>query len=226
MIRGVLIDLDGTLLDTAGDLAAAANRMLATLRLPPRSRAEVSTYVGKGIARLVERCLTGDLERRADPELLARAIELFSRAYDEESGLHSSVYPGVVEGLDALAGMGLRLACVTNKAQRFTLPLLERMGLARRFEAVVCGDMVARGKPDPLAYLHACERLALQPQEAMVVGDSENDVIAARAAGIDVVCVAYGYTEGKPVESLGADAVITDLLALPELLRRKARALD
>jgi phosphoglycolate phosphatase len=226
VIRAVLIDLDGTLLDTAGDLAAAANRMLAALEMPPRTRAEVSTYVGKGIVRLVERCLTGDLERRADPQLLTHAVDLFSRAYDEESGLHSSVFPGVVEGLDAFAGNRLRLACVTNKAQRFTLPLLERMGLADRFEAVVCGDMVARGKPDPLPYLYACERLGVRPEEAIVVGDSENDVIAARAAGIAVVCVAYGYTEGKPVESLGADAVIADLRALPELLRRKARAFD
>jgi phosphoglycolate phosphatase len=213
----VLFDLDGTLLDTAGDLAAAANRMLAALRLPPRTPQEVSTYIGKGIVRLVERCLTGELERRADPALLERAVELFSRAYDEESGRHTRVFPGVAQALDALAADGLLLACVTNKAQRFTLPLLERMGLASRFAAVVCGDAVARGKPDPLPYLYACQRLGLQPKEAIVVGDSENDVIAARAAGIPVVCVAYGYTEGKPVESLGADAVIPDLR---DLLRR------
>jgi phosphoglycolate phosphatase len=226
VIRGVLLDLDGTLLDTAGDLAAAANRMLAALRLPSRTSEEVSTYIGKGIVRLVERCLTGELERRAKPELLDRAVALFSRAYDEESGRHSRVYPGVLEGLDALSAAGLVLACVTNKAQRFTLPLLEKMGLDNRFAAVVCGDSVARGKPDPLPYVYACGRLALHSYEAMVVGDSENDVIAARAAGIPVVCVAYGYTEGKPVNSLGADAIIADLRALPELLRRKARSLD
>ena len=226
MIRGALIDLDGTLLDTAADLAAAANRMLAVLDLPARSTQEVATYVGKGIRRLVERCLTGDLERRADPARLERAVELFSAAYEEESGRHCRMYPGVVEGLDSLIAGGVRLACVTNKAQRFTRPLLERMGLLGKFQVVVCGDMVERSKPDPACYLAACAQLGLQPPEALVVGDSENDVLAARAAGMRVVCVSYGYTEGKPVEALAADAVIDDLRALPELLRSQARALD
>lgn len=226
MIRGALIDLDGTLLDTAADLAAAANRMLAALDLPARSTQEVATYVGKGIRRLVERCLTGELERRADPGLLERAVELFATAYEEESGRHCRIYPGVAEGLEVLTAGGVRLACVTNKAQRFTRPLLERMGLLAKFEVVVCGDMVERSKPDPACYLAACAQLGLQPPEALVVGDSENDVLAARAAGMRVVCVTYGYTEGKPVAQLGADAVIDDLRSLPELLRGKTRALD
>ena len=226
MIRGALIDLDGTLLDTAGDLAAAANRMLAALELPARSTQEVGTYVGKGIRRLVERSLTGDLDRTADPALLERAVELFSAAYEEESGRHCRIYPGVREGLDSLIEGGVRLGCVTNKAQRFTRPLLERMDLLAKFEVVVCGDMVARSKPDPACFVAACAQLGLEPREAMVIGDSENDVLAARAAGMKVVCVSYGYTEGKPVDALGADAVIDDLRSLPELLRGKARALD
>ena len=226
MIRGVLIDLDGTLLDTAADLAVAANRMLAALDLPPRTTHEVSTYVGKGIARLVERCLTGDLDSRADPELLQRALGLFAAAYEDESGRHCRIYPGVVEGLDDLIASGVRLACVTNKAQRFTRPLLERMRLLGRFEVVICGDMVERSKPDPACFLAACERLKLEPREVVVVGDSENDVLAARAAGMRVVCVTYGYTEGKPVERLGADALVDDLRALPELLRSQSGALD
>ena len=224
MIRGALIDLDGTLLDTARDLAAAANRMLAALGRPPRSTEEVGRYVGKGLARLVERCLTGELEGRADPRLLERAVGIFSPAYEEESGRHCRVFDGVVEGLATLEKLGIRLACVTNKPERFTLPLLERMGLAAHFKAVVCADRLARTKPDPLPLQHACERLDLDPREALVVGDSENDVRAARAAGMPVVCVAYGYTEGMPVESLGADAVIPDLRALGELLRSDPRA--
>jgi phosphoglycolate phosphatase len=220
MIRAALIDLDGTLLDTAGDLAAAANRMLAALALPRRTIAEVATYVGKGIPRLVERCLTGDLEIRADPRLMSRALPVFSSAYDEESGRHTRIYAGVVEGLEELAGEGVLLGCVTNKAERFTLPLLERMQLAHRFRVIVSGDTVARGKPDPLPYLHACERLGVGPGDAIVIGDSENDVVAARAAGIRVLCVTYGYTEGRPVESLGADAIIPDLRGAAAYVRQ------
>ncbi|HZQ73577.1 MAG TPA: phosphoglycolate phosphatase [Burkholderiales bacterium] len=206
--KAALIDLDGTLVDSAPDLAAAANRMLDTLGLPRRSIREISNYVGKGITRLVERALTGELDGKADPALLARALPVFAEAYDEESGRHSRVFDGVVEGLERITAPR---ACVTNKAERFTLPLLERMGLARYFDAVVCGDHVARGKPDPLAYLVACERLGARPAEVLVIGDSENDVLAARAGGMRVVCVRYGYREGRSVESLGADAVVADL---------------
>jgi phosphoglycolate phosphatase len=226
VIRGALIDLDGTLLDTAGDLAAAANRMLVALGRPALATEEVARYVGKGLSRLVERCLTRELELRADRALLERATAIFAPAYEEESGRHCRVFEGVIEGLSGLRELGIRLACVTNKPERFTLPLLERMSLAQHFEAVVCADRLARTKPDPLPFRHACERLALEAREALVVGDSENDVRAARAAGMRVVCVAYGYREGKPVESLGADAVIPDLRMLAERLRSDPRAFD
>lgn len=216
----MLIDLDGTLLDTAPDLAAAANAMLAALGLPRRTLEEVKTYVGKGIPRLVERCLTGDMAAKADGALLERALAIYRPAYKEVSGRHCSIYPGVVEGLEAMAAHGLRLACVTNKAARFTGPLLERMGLAHRFQAVVCGDMVERGKPDPMCYLLGCERLGLRAQEALVVGDSENDTLAARAAGIRVVCLPYGYNEGRPVESLDCDAVLADLCAVADYVKK------
>ena len=169
MIRAVLIDLDGTLVDTAGDLAEAANRMLAALGRPPCTVAQVQTFVGKGIARLVERCLAGSLEARVDPRILGRALELFGTAYEASSGEHSRVYPGVREGLAALEAQGLALACVTNKAARFTGPLLERMGLAAHFRTVVC--------------------------------------------------VPYGYHEGRPVQSLECDAIVADLAALAEYVR-------
>lgn len=220
MIRAALIDLDGTLLDTVGDLAAAANRMLDALGRAPRARDEVATYVGKGLARLVERALTGALDARAAPELMARALPLFLRAYEEESGRHARVYPGVREGLAAFAQAGIALGCVTNKAARFTHPLLEKTGLAGSFSTVVCGDEVARGKPDPLCYRLGCERLGVRPAEAIVVGDSENDVSAARAAGLRVLCVPYGYNEGRPVETLAADAIVPELAAAAAYVRR------
>jgi len=210
MVRAILIDLDGTLLDTAPDLAAAANAMLADIGRPARTLDEVKTYIGKGIPRLVERCLAGDLSE------LGRALEVFKVHYEKDSGLYSSIYPGVVDGLKALKQY--RLACVTNKAERFTRPLLERKGLAKYFDAIVCGDMVARGKPDPACYLMACGRLGVAPAEAVVIGDSENDVLAARAAGIRVLCVPYGYNEGRPVEALDCDAVVPDIRAAARLI--------
>ena len=150
-------------------------------------------------------------------------IAAFAPSYDEESGRHSRLYAGAVAGLDAMAAQGLLLACVTNKAQRFTQPLLERFGVAQRFQAIVCGDMVARGKPDPLPYLHACAQLEVLPSDALVVGDSANDVAAARAAGMRVVCVPYGYNEGRPVASLQADAVLRNLQAVAEYLSNLKR---
>lgn len=215
-IRGVLVDLDGTLLDTAPDLAAAANAMLARLGRAPRTLDEVKTYVGKGIARLVERCITGDLEKRVDNETLDRGLALFRAEYEKSNGTRSRLYPGAVEGLKAMTQRGLKLACVTNKAERFTRPLLASNGLAKYFTTVVTGDMVELGKPHPACYLLACDRLGLSTSQAVVIGDSANDALAARAAGIRVVCVSYGYNEGRPVESIDCDRIIDSLSAFDD----------
>ncbi|MCX7892097.1 MAG: phosphoglycolate phosphatase [Burkholderiales bacterium] len=223
-IRAVLFDLDGTLVDSAADLAAAANRMLAALGLPPRSVEDVKTYVGKGIPRLVHRALLGRLDGDADPVLHARALALFEAAYAEESGRHSAVFAGVTEGLARLRAAGLALACVTNKAERFTLDLLAAKGLDGYFDVVVSGDSTPVKKPDPGPFLHACERLGVAPAEAFVIGDSANDVAAARAAGIPILCVPYGYNEGVPVAVLGEPMVATIAEAAARLLASRAEA--
>jgi phosphoglycolate phosphatase len=210
-VRAVLFDLDGTLLDSAPDLAAAANRMLAELGMAPRDPGVIATYIGKGIPRLVERTLTGALDATADAALFARALPIYERYYAEESGRRSVPFPGVVDGLRMLREAGLPLACITNKAERFTVDLLERTGLSGFFGAVVCGDTVARKKPDPEPVLAACARLGVRAPEALMIGDSANDVQAARAAGCPVWCVPYGYNEGRPVESLDCDAIVPDL---------------
>ena len=209
--RAVLFDLDGTLLDSAPDLAAAANAMLAALGLPARDPAVIATYIGKGIPRLVERTLTGNLDTAADPVLFARALPIYERYYAEESGRRSVPFPGVIEGLRALRDAGLPLACITNKAERFTLDLLQRTGLDGFFPVVVCGDTVVRKKPDPEPVLTACAQLGVRPADALMIGDSANDVQAARAAGCPVWCVPYGYNEGRPVETLDCDAIVPDL---------------
>jgi phosphoglycolate phosphatase len=209
--RAVLFDLDGTLLDSAPDLAAAANAMLAELGLPARDPAVIATYIGKGIPKLVERTLTGSLDAVADPVLFARALPIYERYYAEESGRRSVPFPGVIEGLRALHDARLPLACITNKAERFTLDLLQRTGLDGFFPVVVCGDTVVRKKPDPEPVVTACARLDVRPADALMIGDSANDVQAARAAGCPVWCVPYGYNEGRPVETLDCDAIVPDL---------------
>jgi phosphoglycolate phosphatase len=210
--RAVLFDLDGTLLDTAPDLAAAANAMLADLGLPARDPAVIATYIGRGIPALVHRALTGALDGAAAPSLFERALPLFERRYAEHSGRRAKPYPGVVEGLVRMRALGLGLGCVTNKAGRFTQELLDRQGLARFFGCIVSGDSVARKKPDPLPVVHACQLLGAQPRDALLIGDSLNDVLAARAAGCTVWCVPYGYNEGRPVGALDCDAIVGDLL--------------
>ncbi len=210
--RGVAIDLDGTLLDTVADLAAAVNAMLADFGRPPLSEAAVRSYVGKGARILVHRALSGSLDGRVDDETAARGLASFERHYARENGRAAKLFPNVVEGLAAMRAKGLRLACVTNKPQAFADALLDRTGLAGHFEFTIGGDVLPRGKPDPMQLYHACDRLGLGPSQIVAIGDSLNDAQAARAAGIPVMIVPYGYNEGRPASSIDADSVVADLL--------------
>ncbi|MFO1364297.1 MAG: phosphoglycolate phosphatase [Burkholderiales bacterium] len=216
--RAVLFDLDGTLLDSAPDLAAAANAMLAELGLPARAPALIATYIGKGIPKLVERALTGALDAAADPALFARALPAYERHYAAESGRRALPFPGVRAGLRALQAAAVPMACITNKAERFTLDLLQRTALDGFFGVVVCGDTVAQKKPHPEPVLTACARLGIRPAEALMIGDSAIDVQAARAAGCPVWCVPYGYNEGRPVESLDCDRTVASIAEAAALI--------
>jgi len=218
-IAAAMIDLDGTLLDTVPDIAAAAARMLATLELPARSQDEIRGFIGKGIPTLVERCLQAGVGATQAEKLQSEAVALFEQCYFEESGRRSAVYPGVFEGLERLRSLRLRLACVTNKAARFTLPLLEQKGLAPYFELVVSGDTLARKKPDPMQLTYICAEFALAPAAVLLIGDSVNDALAARAAGCPVLCVSYGYNEGGDVHDLDCDAIVKSLLEAADLLQ-------
>ena len=210
--RAVLIDLDGTLLDTIPDLAAAANAMRDDAGLAPLPQHTIATFVGKGADMLVHRALSGSLAGRVDPDAFERGRASFQRHYLRENGRTARLYPNVVDGLEHLRGAGLRLACVTNKPAAFTAPLLSRAGLAHYFAAVVSGDTLARRKPDPAPMLHAATLLSVAPHEAIAIGDSLNDALAARAAGMRMLAVPYGYNEGLPVDTIGADAIVSDLL--------------
>lgn len=215
-----MIDLDGTLLDTIPDLAAATNLMLEALGRPRLPLETVRNYVGKGIPRLVERALARDIDGQVDTAALAQALSVFERFYRTVNGAHTTLYPGVLEGLEQLRAAGFPLACVTNKAGAFTLPLLESMGLAGYFAQTIAGDTLARKKPDPLQLLHACAQFGVAPEKMLMIGDSVNDVQAARAAGCPVFCVPYGYNEGHAVQSLDVDAIVSALTDCIPLIKK------
>jgi phosphoglycolate phosphatase len=210
-LAAALLDLDGTLLDTLPDLASAANAMRVELGLPPLAQDVIATYIGKGTRNLVRRALAHSLQASVDEAQVDHGLEIFERAYQLVNGDKSLPYPGAVEGVMALRALGLRLAIVTNKPQAFTLPLLQRTGLAGFFEHAVCGDTCARRKPDPMPMLHACALLNIKPAQALVIGDSSNDALAARAAGMRVLAVPYGYNEGHGVHNLDVDDIVATI---------------
>ncbi len=215
---GVIIDLDGTLLDTAADLAAAMNATLAELGRSALAVEQVARYVGKGAEVLVHRALTGRADGRAGAAQFEPAMRAFLSHYRRENGRSARLYPGVREGLEAMRDKGLRLAVVTNKPAAFTVPLLATTGIAEFFELVVSGDTVARKKPDPMPMRHVCEHFGLPPQRMVAIGDSMNDAIAARAAGIPVMAVPYGYNEGLEVQALDVDAIVATLFEASALI--------
>ncbi len=217
-MRACLFDLDGTLVDSAPDLAAAANRMRAHFGLAPLPVERIAMFVGKGIPMLVRRALADDLSGSVDESLFRDALPLYEQCYAEESGQRTTVYEGVDEGLVLLRDRGIRLGVVTNKAGRFTADLLAQLGLATHFDVVVSGDTVATRKPDPGPINHALGELAVAAAHALFIGDSANDVAAARAAGCAVWCVSYGYREGAPVEALAADRIVDDVRSAARLI--------
>jgi phosphoglycolate phosphatase len=210
-LRATLVDLDGTLLDTAPDLAFAANRAREAFGLPELPTARVAQFVGKGTDILVQRSLTDALDGRLDPADFRRAKSVFEEHYRIVNGTRSRVFERVPEGLALLRAAGLLLACVTNKPREFTVPLLERSGLLPHLDAVVCGDEVARRKPHPDLILEACSRLQVVPATAMLIGDSANDAQAAHAAGAASVLVETGYNEGESVHDLAAAAGVNGI---------------
>ena len=207
-IQAAIVDLDGTLVDTLGDFDVALNAMLADLGLGPVARAFIEHTVGKGSEHLIRQTLQSV---GADAALYADAWRRYQLHYLAVNGQFSVVYPGAEEGLQAMTAAGLRLACLTNKPGAFARPLLAAKGLASYFGQVFGGDAFARKKPDPMPLLATCQALGAPPGRSLMVGDSSNDALAARAAGCPVVLVSYGYNHGQPVADARPDAVIDRL---------------
>ena len=227
-----IVDLDGTMVDTVGDFVVALNRMLDELALPHVDAAQVRKLVGKGSEHLIASVLDLALapvdaageaiktiaDERSAVRLFEPAWARYQHHYLAINGQHASVYPGVVEGLDALRTRGLRLACLTNKPTAFAVALLEGKGLAGYFAQVFGGDAFERKKPDPLPLVRTCEALGSLPTRTLMVGDSSNDARAARAAGCPVVLATYGYNHGEPVRDVDADGFVDSLAELGWIL--------
>ena len=213
----VAFDLDGTLVDSVPDLAWCIDRTMPRFGAPARGEALVREWIGNGVERLIDRALTGEPDGVADPGLRREACVAFLKLYSAHGHERSRVYPGVRDGLTALRARGAALACITNKPYGPAVDLLAHLELSGHFELVLGGDSLPRRKPDPLPLIHACARLGIAVERSLFVGDSCNDVEAARAAGMRVVCVGYGYNHGRDVSEAGPDAIIGSLEELVEL---------
>ena len=218
----ILIDVDGTLVDSVPDLAYCVDEMMAVLGREPHGEVRVRDWVGNGVERLVRRALVGALRGEPDEADFERAYPVFLELYAENTSKRSCLYPGVREGIDRLKAASYRLGCVTNKAAQFTEPLLKDLGIYDDFSIVISGDTLTKKKPDPAPLLHAAELLGCQPVDAMMIGDSVSDVAAARAAGVQIVCMSYGYNHGVDIRDAAPDAVIDTLTEIMPLLEQAA----
>jgi len=215
----IVIDLDGTMLHTAPELAECANRMLSEMGRSELSQETLMSYIGNGVAKFVKRALTVDMNAEPDAALYEQAAPLFDKHYTELVS-QSKPFDGVIAGLEAMKAAGFRLGCITNKAERFTLPLLKDIDLAKYFEIVLAGDTLPEKKPHPMPLLHAAKFFGVPIENLLLIGDSLNDTVAARNAGCPVFCVPYGYNHGEPVDGLDLDGIIADLPAALPLMKR------
>ncbi|THC44344.1 phosphoglycolate phosphatase [Massilia sp. Mn16-1_5] len=218
-IRAAIIDLDGTMLDTVPDFELALNGMRADFKLAPIGQDVIKPMVGKGSEKLIRDVLALDYEAARIDACFEEAMAAYQRHYLAINGQRSVLYGGVIEGLQAMRDMGLRLACVTNKPIAFATPLLAQKGLSPFFELVYGGDSFPKKKPDPMPLLQVCSDFDLAPPSVVAIGDSSNDAEAARAARCYVLTVPYGYNHGRPVQSIDSDGIVNSLLDAAELIR-------
>ena len=212
-----LFDLDGTLVDTAPDIAYSVNCMLNDLEMGFHDEQIIRSWIGNGVEKLIHRALTGGLDESADSELYDQAFPLFSDYYAENAANRSRFYPGVEAGLSFLKTQDMILGIITNKRKRFTEILLTSMNIAEDFSLILCGDSLPRRKPDPMPLLHAARLFDIEPEDCLMIGDSINDVASAQAAGFPVLGVDYGYNRGIDIRESNPDMVVSSLSKLTEI---------
>ncbi len=210
--KAILFDLDGTLIDSVPDLAVALNQMLEEIGRTPFSEDEIRYWVGNGAQTLVKRGLSGsvDVDDNIDEALFQEALDRFLKAYKEHLCEDTRTYDKVLETLEALAKRGYRMAIVTNKPHGFVPPLLEGLGMKAYFELIIGGDSLSKKKPDPMPLEHACKSLGLGVDECVMIGDSKNDLLAAKAAKMHSIGVSYGYNYGEEISVYEPDYVVND----------------
>jgi len=213
----IVIDVDGTLVDSVPDLAFCVDAMMRHMGLPERGELAVRQWVGNGVERLVQRALMNQLEGQVDAAAFAQAMPIFMALYADNTSQRSTLYPGVSTGLAYLASRGFLLGCVTNKAEQFTLPILQDLGIRDYFKIVVSGDSLDKKKPDPMPLLHIANALSTAPEACLMIGDSVSDVKAARAAQFDIICMSYGYNHGVDIRLSEPDLVIDSFDAFRDI---------
>ena len=220
--RCVIFDLDGTLVDSAPDIATSINFTLKEFNRPGCDVSQVRNWMGNGANRLIKRALTGNTNGEPNKELFNQARKKFFEFYSQCVCDESAIFPGVLEGLTALHSRSYVLACVTNKPRRFVTPLIKELGIDHYFKYVYCGDDSNTKKPDPLQLLRILEQENLKPSQALMVGDSASDIQAAKAAKITSFCLRYGYHQGKGVDALGADYIIDSITEIVSYIQQAA----
>jgi len=226
-LKAAVVDLDGTMVDTADDFTVGLNGMLTEIgATPPVTRDEVVGYVGKGSEHLIRSVLGARFSPEETQARFDSALAAYQAQYAKINGSHTRLYPDVERGLAAMHGAGLRLACVTNKPHRFAVALLKQYDLARYFSAVFGGDSLPHKKPDPAPMLAACAAMGVAPHETVAIGDSENDALAGRAAGMATLTVPYGYNHGKAVQTIKSDGIVATLLAAATFIANHHASLE
>jgi phosphoglycolate phosphatase len=218
-VKAVAFDLDGTLVETLPDLHESANRMLADLGRAAASEMTVRAYIGDGVDRLVKRLLTSSVDGEPDADVFEKAADSFRAHYAKILTRASHPFPGAIDLLDLLRKRGFKLTCVTNKPARFTEPLLRELGIAHRLDLILSGDSLAAKKPDPLPLVHTASTFGIATAQLLMVGDSQVDTAAARAAGCPVFCVPFCYRGSLAVQDLDCDAIVHALAEVSELIR-------
>ena len=215
----VMIDVDGTLVDSVPDLAYCVDEMMIALGKPPIGNERVRNWVGNGVPRLVERALTGQLDGVPNNDEFDKAFPIFLDLYSRNSCVRSHLYDGVMDGLNYLMSKDYLIGCVTNKAEQFTTPLLKSLGIFDYFKIVISGDTLEKKKPDPLPLIHSANFFKLNPKECLMLGDSVSDVKASRAAGFNIICMSYGYNHGNNIADENPDLVIDSMRQLRDYLQ-------